>query len=64
MKTVTIYMQAHYSWGLNLGANAPENTATIRRDKDGTLWFESINVANIAMADMAELLKFATSYFS
>ena len=54
-------MQADYSWGLNFNPNAPNNTATVRFDRDGTRWFEEINIGNVEVSDTVELLNFVKS---
>jgi hypothetical protein len=60
-KTVTVYMMNDYSWGLVQELDAPNNSATVRIDKDGLRWFENIDIADVAIADMAELLNFVKS---
>ena len=60
-KTVNVYMKNDYSWGLVQEPDAPNNSATVRIDNDGLRWFENIDIADVAVADMAELLNFVKS---
>jgi hypothetical protein len=61
-RKIIIRMNESYEWTTDpVCDEAPNNSAVIRIDDDGTAWFEEILVCNISPADLRDLAKFAAT---
>lgn len=58
-KHVTVRMNDYYGWTIEaVEPDAPNNTAVVRIDEDGSKWFDSISVSNITPGELCELAEF------
>lgn len=58
-RNITVRMNNYYGWTTGkVEPDAPNNTAEVRIDDDGSRWFDSISVGNVTPGELCELAEF------
>ncbi len=59
MKTYHIRMMDDYGWTLGeVSPDAPNNSAVLTVEQDGTRWVSQVNVDRLSIADLSSLVEF------